>query len=406
MSPPTALDSLELETELGPGFSFGSYEIEAVLGRGSFATVYRAVLHGEFGFRKRVALKVLHRLAEHSDDRDAMEFLREAQLGARIRHPNLVEFYECGRVGRQLYIALELVHGPNLSQVLRLLPHEVDPVIALVIAQQVARGLVALHEAQIDGQRIMAVHRDFKPANVLLSTQGQAKLTDYGITRFAADFYQTMGAGELRGSPLYMSPEQAAGQGTTQASDVYSFGAVVLSLLDGAPIFAADSLPEILERVRAGDSGDALERARDQYPALADILAVCLEVDPATRYPGAGALFTALRTIEPPPFSDELIADIARKGLALIEPAQTAELPTEESRQQVNEQVDSAASQRPPAETPPGEEPSTDRIVDSTRWDEIQYRVPPHRRTWALVWALVALAMIGATVQLVQFLFG
>ena len=393
MSPPSALDSLELNTELQPGVSFGSYEIEAVLGRGSFATVYRAVLHGEFGFRKRVALKVLHRLTEPTDDRDAMEFLREAQLGAHIRHPNLVEFYECGRVGRQLYIAMELVPGPNLSHVLRAIPDDIDPVISLVIAQQVARGLLALHEAKIDGQRIMAVHRDFKPANILLSIQGQAKLTDYGITRFAADFYQTIGAGELRGSPLYMSPEQANGEGASQASDVFSFGAVVLSLMEGRPVFAARSLPAILDRVRAADVGDALERASGQYPALAEVLAVCLDPDPAQRYSGGAGLFAALRQIEPPPFSEDLIADIAKKGLALLEARAIDDKVPTEAHQQVRNQVE--------VKPPPKE-----RAVDTTRWNEMHYRVPPHRRTWALVWSLVALTLIGATIQIVRLLFG
>jgi len=209
-----------------------------------------------------------------------------------------------------------------------------------------------------------------------------------------------MGAGEIRGSPLYMSPEQAAGEGTTQASDVYSFGVVVLSLLEGSPVFAASSLPDILDRVRAADADDALERARDQYPALAEVLAVCLEPDPADRYPGAGELFTALRAIEPPPFSDELIADLANKGQDMLDAAAqpTVPVPTPDPDwDPVTASWDDIGSI---------DDESIEALVDTTRWEEMRYRVPPHRRTWALVWVLVAAALIGATVQIVQLLFG
>lgn len=396
----------------GQTSSFGNYRVQELIGQGSFATVYRAELRGEFGFRKEVALKVLHKTARDFAERETMEFLREARLGAYIRHPNLVEFYECGRVHDRLYIAMELVRGPNLSQLMRLLPDRSDRLDAraiLVIAQQTARGLKALHEATIKDQHIEAVHRDLKPANILIGTEGQAKIADYGITRFAADFYRTAGVEEIRGSPLYMAPEQATGETPTQASDVFSYGVIVLSLLVGHPIFEARTLEEVLERVREAETGPALSLGRQRAPELVDVLQVCLEVDPDARYPNGMALMRALRKLDPPPYGEEYVADLAtwgkerledRRSLGHIERSEDGPLgPSDTIKHDLPFDVDEDLL---PLNMPLTAE--DEDTVDTTPWDAIAPAGKLVRRTRLLVWALVILCLGFAATQVVTAL--
>jgi serine/threonine protein kinase len=314
---PSGGDSLTGAPEL-----FGTYAIQSLIGRGSFSSVFRAQLQGQYGFRKQVGLKVLRHRLKNADEKVSADFLNEARLGASIRHPNLVEFYECGRVGDRLYIAMELVDGPDLGQLLQMVPDPLPPLsdeLVITLAMQLARGLKALHLATHDGKPIQAIHRDFKPGNILLSPHGLAKITDYGIVRFAADFYEPDQTEGLRGSPLYMSPEQARGEPLTQASDIFSFGVTVLEMITGAPVFREDTVSRIVDRVQHADAGAALLIARAQFPQLVAVLEDCLLPDPASRIPHGGALVEALKDIDPPPFGEELITDMAVETYGFLE---------------------------------------------------------------------------------------
>jgi hypothetical protein len=304
-----------------PGTLFGNYRLLSPLGRGGFASVFRAELRGEFGFSKQVALKILRRRVDSLDEREVTGFLNEARLGAYLSHANLVEFYECGRVDDLLYIAMELVDGPNLSQIMRMIPGHLDALEADVIstiAVQTARGLRALHEATMEDRRLGAIHRDMKPANILLAPQGQAKITDYGITQVAADFYQTMASGTVRGSPLYMSPEQARGEELTQSSDVFSYGLVLLEMITGDPVFVAPTLEAIVERVRHADVGPSLAAGRDRMPELMPLVEGCLVPDPASRITHGKALVEALKSVKPPSFGDERVAQLVRDANVVL----------------------------------------------------------------------------------------
>lgn len=313
----TGGDSLTGAPEL-----FGTYAIQGLIGRGSFSSVFRAQLQGQYGFRKQVALKVLRHRLQSADEQVSADFLNEARLGASIRHPNLVEFYECGRVGDRLYIAMDLVDGPDLGQLLQMVPDTIPPLsddLIVTLAMQLARGLKALHLATHDDKPIMAIHRDFKPGNILLSPHGLAKITDYGIVRFAADFYEPEETEGLRGSPLYMSPEQARGEALTQASDIFSFGVTVLEMINGAPVFREDTVSRIVDRVRHADASSALLTARSHFPELVSVLEDCLLADPASRIPHGAALVEALKDVDPPPFGEELITNLAVECYGFLE---------------------------------------------------------------------------------------
>ena len=292
---------------------FGKYRLEHLIGRGAHSTVFRAEFLGGYGFRKPVALKVLRRRLS-SDDSDAtQEFLNEARLGAAIQHPNLVEFYECGRVGERLYIAMELVDGPNLSEVIRIAPSlgiQIEDDFVAAIALQTARGLAALHSAVVEGSQIWAIHRDLKPGNILLSPAGLAKITDYGIARYATDAYQTIQSEGPRGSPLYMSPEQTRGEELSQASDVFSFGVTILELINLRPVFGSSTIEGVVRKVSEVDATDALVAARSQFPQLVLVLEDCLLADPTQRFPDGSALVEALKAMDPPAFAEEFISSI------------------------------------------------------------------------------------------------
>ena len=281
---------------------FGKYRLQRLVGRGGFASVYLAELQGEYGFRKTVALKVLRRQLESLQDLVSAEFLNEARLGASIRHPNMVEFYECGRVGNRLYIAMELVEGPNLAQVLQhreMLASPLDQAAILSIATQISIGLRALHGASIDGRPIRPIHQDMKPGNLLLPPDGILKISDYGIARFATDFYETLGLEGPRGSPLYMSPEQASGEELSQATDVFSFATMMAELVTGDHPFSASTIAGVMSRVMTADTGGTLDAVAEFHPELATVLEVCLHRDPAQRYPDGTALAAALEPLIP-----------------------------------------------------------------------------------------------------------
>ena len=302
--------------------TFGKYAIEYILGRGGYSTVYRAELRGDYGFRKPVALKVMRHRLDHADEPATKDFLNEARLGAAVRHANLVEFYECGRVGNSLYIALELVEGPTLAEFIKVAPTlglEAEDSAVLSVAMQSALGLRALHSAKVDGLSIHAIHRDFKPGNILLSASGEVKLTDYGITRYATDGYQTIGAGGPLGSPLYMSPEQARGEELTQASDIFSFGTSVLELITGRPVFGATTIEGIVHQVGRADVSEALTEARERFPHLVQILENCLLAEPQNRFPDGAALVEGLKDATPPAFAEEELGTLAQEVYRAVE---------------------------------------------------------------------------------------
>ncbi len=266
----------------------GDYELGEELGRGAMGAVYRA-RHVTLG--QVVALKVVL-AGEFAGEAERRRFLAEAGQAARLDHPNLVRVLNYGEAeGRQFY-AMELVEGPTLAEALRTggpgrltLPERAS------LLAQVARALQHAHERGV-------LHRDLKPGNILLDTQGRPRVTDFGLAKTLGPEAGTTGrpesvTGSPVGTPAYMAPEQVRGDRTvTIAADIWSLGAVLYELLAGRPPFVADSAVEtyrqILEeeprRVTSEDSSSPVPRD------LEVIALKCLRKDPAKRYASAGAL--------------------------------------------------------------------------------------------------------------------
>src|SRR6202012_3564576 len=210
------------------------YELRTILGEGAFGRVYE-------GFDRRlertVAVKVIK--PWWADDPEWVgTFERETRLLARVSDPGIVQIYDVGHAPEGLYYVSELVHGESLAA--RLRRGALPAWEACEIAAQLCRAPAGAHTQSI-------VHRDVKPANILLSTEGQVKVGDFGVARLAEGSTDGRGShpASIVGTPRYMAPEQGRGRPTTPATDVYSAGVVLYEMLCGTPPFTAASVVEL-----------------------------------------------------------------------------------------------------------------------------------------------------------------
>ncbi|MDR3634440.1 MAG: WD40 repeat domain-containing serine/threonine protein kinase [Isosphaeraceae bacterium] len=263
----------------------GDYEILGELGRGGMGIVYKA-WHAKL--RRAVALKVLLG-GEYAHEDYRARFRAEAEAVARLQHPNIVQVFDIGEWHASSlsppvpYFTLEYVDGGSLSS--RLAEKTQPPAQA---AQWLATLARAVHYAH--GQGI--VHRDLKPSNVLLTSDGLLKLCDFGVAKqVSGSDLQTLG-GLLMGTPEYMAPEQADGQGRHAGppADVYALGAILYTMLTGRPLFQSTAVIETLDQVRNQEPVPP-RRLRPSVPRdLETICLKCLRKDPRRRYPSAAAL--------------------------------------------------------------------------------------------------------------------
>ncbi len=210
----------------------GQYRLDRRLGRGGMAEVFAASHHGAAGFERAVCLKrILTHLSKDGEFREM--FMREARLAGKLVHSNLVQVFDCIEVenGATLAIVMEMIDGVDLKGLLdklkeqgELMPHDV----VAFVAGQILSGLCYAH-----GQRV--VHRDISPHNVLISRQGEVKLTDFGIAK--AILTHATRTGTLRGKLAYMSPEQASGKPIDWRTDLYSAGLVIYEMALGKRFF-------------------------------------------------------------------------------------------------------------------------------------------------------------------------
>lgn len=267
------------------------YAIERILGRGSAGIVYLA---RDTRINRKVALKCIDVASQRFEDsRDADEFFqrlqREVEVCGSLNHPNLVTLYDAGyEDGRVSWLALEYVEGQPLLETIRATrpsPLSVDR--ALAITADLLRGLAYAHGKGI-------VHRDIKPANVLLSSEGAAKIADFGIAR-PSDSLMTV-TGTLMGTPNYMSPEQVKGLTATARSDLFSLGVVLYEMLTCQKAFGANDVSGVLYNIVHR------EHAPIDSPAvpteLARLVDRLLAKDPSERPASAGEVLDMILAIE------------------------------------------------------------------------------------------------------------
>src|SRR5947208_7909727 len=264
----------------------GRYRILGELGRGAMGMVYRAV---DLLLEREVALKtLLPDLPEDVIDEVRIRFLREARSAGRLSHPNIVTIFDVGQEGETVYIAMELLEGRSLHQMLKD-PQRIPFHTAANIIAQVAEALEHAHKFSI-------VHRDVKPANVVVAPSGRAKLTDFGVAYIpASNVTQT---GSALGSPRYMAPEQVLGQPIDSRADLFSLGVVLYGLLTKRTPFEwpGDTTVFALMQRIAGEPHPPLRQIDPQIPEGFDrIMDRALAKRPQDRYQKAAEMAGDLR---------------------------------------------------------------------------------------------------------------
>src|SRR6267378_2759508 len=279
---------------LSPGTRLGSYEIVAPLGAGGMGEVYRAQ---DVRLRRNVAIKILP--DEFSADSDRLHrFEREARSASALNHPNIVTIYEIGQDGSTHYIAMELVEGKTLRELLvaGLLPIRK----AIEIAAQVAEGLAKAHEAGI-------AHRDLKPENLMVSQDGFVKILDFGLAKLMSTSKElsdmcTPSTSETRpglllGTLGYMSPEQASGDRLDFRSDQFSFGLVLYEMVAGKRAFRRSTAAETLVAILREQAEPIVAQKRDAPDPLCWAIERCLAKEPDKRYVSTRELARELAAI-------------------------------------------------------------------------------------------------------------
>ena len=262
------------------GTHVAHYVIHERLGRGGMGVVYRAE---DTRLQRTVALKFLPPLWTE-DERAMARFRQEAKAASALDHPNICTIYEINETARgRLFIAMACYEGETLKAKIARGPLPLET--ALDYARQIASGLAKAHASGI-------VHRDVKPANVIITEDGRAKILDFGLAKMP-DINLTR-PGVTMGTPAYMSPEQMRGAPVDHRSDIWSFGALVYEMIAGSPPFRSDYQAALEYRVVNEDPPVLSDLCPDLPPGLAHIVGLCLEKDPEHRYPSMTDLLADL----------------------------------------------------------------------------------------------------------------
>jgi serine/threonine protein kinase len=264
----------------------GRYKIVGELGRGAMGAVYRAV---DPLIEREVAIKtLLPNLPDDVMDEVRERFIREARSAGRLNHPSIVTIFDVGEQDGVAYIAMELLEGRSLQQILR----ERDAIAPHIAAELIAQVAEALDAAQ----QYKIVHRDVKPANIMLGPGGRAKLTDFGVARVDSSSMTQTGA--ALGSPKYMSPEQVLGQPVDPRSDIFSLGVVLYETLVKKTPFERPTDSTVFSMMNriAGEPHPPVRKIDPKIPEAFDhILDRALAKKPESRYQRAGQMAADLR---------------------------------------------------------------------------------------------------------------
>jgi serine/threonine-protein kinase len=387
----------------------GRYAIQSELGRGAMGVIYRAT---DTVLERTVAVKTINMTLEKDGvDRYEARFYQEARAAGGLNHPNIVTIYDVGKHGDTAYMAMELIEGVELRSLIgegRTLPVPQ----AVSIAAQVAEGLAYAHQHGV-------VHRDVKPANIMVVASGPVKITDFGIARMRTSSELTQ-TGIMLGSPKYMSPEQVVGKRADHRSDIFSLGIILYEMLCGAPPFNGENVTALLYQI-VNFAPPAPSAVNPAVPPLLDhIVAKMLAKPLDERYQGAQEMAHDLRECE-----RQLAAPVARTlppHPANFSSGETPELADTEEKSEVmaqtlnrTRQADSAPSETtaPPARGLSHSFDSaeaTQRLASLTGaagtgesatqvFRNLEKAAPParwRRRDWLLVGAAAALGLLVA----------
>ncbi|TWS25825.1 serine/threonine protein kinase [Tsukamurella sputi] len=289
-----------MSDELAPGTVIGGYRIERRLGSGGMGSVYLAK-HPELP--RYDALKVLG-AGYSGDEAFRKRFLREAELAARLDHPNVVTIYNRGTEGQRLWIAMQYVQGDDCAVLLKRSPSGLEPATAVEIISQIGRGLDRAHRAGL-------LHRDIKPANILVSAgddgddadERRALLTDFGVAKGGEDTSQLTAVGTVLATLAYASPEQLCGEELDSRSDQYSLAATFFHLVTGKVPYTGASTDAVID-AHFNAPPPRISQIREGVPPAVDaVVARGLAKTPAERFATCKEFAIALKSAMEAPVS-------------------------------------------------------------------------------------------------------
>ncbi len=376
----------------------GRYEIESLLGQGGMSAVYQAT---DLNLRRVVAVKMIH---PHLSD--APEFVQrfesEATMVAQLRHPNIVQVFDFNHAEGAYFMVLDLIPGETLQARLKRLANQ-DRLLAMEevvrFGSDVAGALDYAHNRGL-------IHRDVKPANILLDVYGNAVLTDFGVARMVGAEHMTA-TGELLGTAHYMSPEQVRGERVDQRTDIYAMGVMLFEMVSGRLPFEADSVLTVM-RMHLEEPVPDLSEINPATPAgLKAVIQKALEKDPGDRYASAAELDQALEAaLAAPPEAlqaptDQTIIEAPRPTAETGVPAPATEpatAPTDETGRGPEMPAATVIEELPTAEladvVEPGPAPAAPQFGPALQ--DLLKRVP----VWG--WGLGAVLVLGLFLLVVR----
>ena len=292
------------------GDKYGPYTCVRRLGEGGMAETFLALQSGPHGFEQRVCIKIVRENCK-ALSKFVEAFIAEATIAASLRHSNIVSVIDASQ--QYGYMVLELVDGVDLRTLAQSVPtHRLAPDLVSYLALELVKALEFAHRRRLHGKIDGVVHRDVKPSNVLVSYAGEVKLADFGVAKAIRSTGDSDGL--IRGTPSYMSPEQAEGKPLDARSDLFSLGILLYEMLAGRRPFDGNDDLDTVRRICQGELQPLAVAAPDVPAGLAAVVEKLLASSPERRFVSARELGSALDRFAPPPNTYRRLGALARES--------------------------------------------------------------------------------------------
>ena len=286
--------ALKMREDIEKMDRIGPYLLHQKVARGGMAELFLADYVRRDGFKRKVAIKrILPHLAGNPNF--IKMFTREARVAALLQHPNIVQIFDYGKIENAYFIAMEYIDGKDLGEILTALKQGLPIDKAVFIISQICKGLDYSHTKRDEntGEPFHIVHRDISPQNLLISYQGEVKISDFGISKARSEPSLTQ-AGVIKGKMAYLSPEQALGEPIDHRADVYALGLVFHETLTGKRVYRFSSDIEAIRTIPKMDIEPVKNSVPDVPEELNRIIMKCLEKQKELRYQSTSALYADL----------------------------------------------------------------------------------------------------------------
>jgi serine/threonine protein kinase len=290
--------ALKVQQDIEKMDRIGPYLLHKKVARGGMAELFLADYVRRDGFKRKVAIKrILPHLAGNKEF--IKMFTREARVAALLQHPNVVQIFDYGKIDNAYFIAMEYIDGKNLGQIISALKHGLAFDKTVFIISQICKGLDYSHTKQDDGtgEPFHIVHRDISPQNLLVSYQGEVKISDFGISKARSEPSLTQ-AGVVKGKMAYLSPEQALGEPIDHRADIYALGLVFYETLTGKRVYTFKNDIDAIRTIPNMDIDPLSKSVPDIPEELNRIVMKCLEKQKENRYQSASAVYTDLLSLK------------------------------------------------------------------------------------------------------------